>query len=180
MEKLAGSTTGGAGFADELAASGPLGIPGFDRHAGDRAVAGRLSRRQWLRRCGGLLAVVGLPVAGHALRQGGPDRCAFDGETIEPSYRVRIAAADGQKLFCCVGCASRWLERSPASPEYVFVTDEIGGDELPAAEAIFVRSTIFTRPSTRDRVHVFRRIEDAERHAREFRGRVLSAAARPL
>ena len=127
-----------------------------------------------------MLAAVGLPVAGYFLRQSGPDRCAFDGERIEASYRVRIAAEDGQKLFCCVGCASRWLKRSPASPDCIFVTDEIGGDELPAAEAIFVRSTIYTRPSTRDRIHVFRETEDAERHAREFRGRVLTAAARPL
>jgi hypothetical protein len=143
-------------------------------------VAGRLNRRRWLRRCAGMLTVIGLPVAGRVLREGGPDRCAFDGEPIEPSYRVRIAGADGSRQFCCVGCAARWLERSPASPDCVFVTDEIGGQELPAAEAIFVRSTIYTRPSTRDRVHVFRSLADAERHAREFRGRILSAAARPL
>lgn len=139
-----------------------------------------MSRRAWLRRCGAALVVVGLPVIGHVARRGGPDRCAFDGETIELSYRVRIAEASGSRLFCCVGCASRWLDRSGTRPECVYVTDEIGGEELPADEATFVRSMVYTRHSTGDRIHAFRRPEDAARHVREARGRVLSGAARPL
>jgi hypothetical protein len=136
---------------------------------------------RWIAR--GLLAlvVVGLPFAGHWARQGRAGRCALDGDRIDPVYRVRIVdRAGANREFCCILCAERWLALEAAGSSIVYVTDEIGGKELPASDAYFVRSTVVTQPATGNRVHAFARRSDAQRHADEAHGAMLAGGERPL
>jgi nitrous oxide reductase accessory protein NosL len=129
----------------------------------------------------GLLVVVGLPLGGKWSRRHQPPHCEFDGLNIEPRYRARVVdRAGGSHAFCCIRCAGRWLARQEENAAAVYVTDERHGTEIDATAAWFARSTVVTNPITGNRVHAFREQADAEAHIREFRGRVLSGAERPL
>jgi hypothetical protein len=128
-----------------------------------------------------LLLAVAVPVAGHWRRAHRGPRCAYDGGTVDPRYQVRITGPAGETLsFCCVRCADDWLLHQDGGPFRVRVTDEAGGEELDAAEAVFVRSPIVTRSSTQNRVHVFKSQQDAARHCALAGGTLLSGSERPL
>jgi hypothetical protein len=129
----------------------------------------------------GLLLVVGLPLAGRWARGRAEPRCALDGLAIEPLYRVRVVDPSGAAHeFCCVGCASRWIARQADRPAAVYVTDEATGAEIDAGSAHFVHSTVVTNPVTGNRTHVFRSRADAEEHARQYSGWMLTGAERPF
>ena len=124
--------------------------------------------------------IVGLALGGVSLRRSGPGRCALDGLAIEPLYRVRVDERDGEsRVFCCIRCAELWLAQAEP-PRAVFVTDEASGEEIPARQAWFVRSSVVTQPATMNRIHAFKNRADAERHAATARGRLLKEEDRPL
>lgn len=126
------------------------------------------------------VVVVSLAVAGVELRRSGPGRCSLDGAPIEPLYRVRLVDQDGRDhRFCCVRCAQIWMASS-AEPAAVFVTDEASGVEIPASVAWYVRSSVITQQSTRNRIHCFKDRGDAERHSGSARGRLLDGGDRPF
>jgi hypothetical protein len=129
----------------------------------------------------GLLIVVGLPLAGKWARRNEPPRCALDGLTIEPGYRVRVVDRDGKsRNFCCVRCAEQWLARRAETPAAVFVTDEAHGEEVSSDLAHFVRSRVTTNPITGNRTHAFQDHADAQRHVDAYGGQLLTGAARPF
>jgi hypothetical protein len=94
---------------------------------------------------------------------------------------VRVVDAQGQiHLFCCIYCAELWLAHQEAKPAAVFVTDEATGQEIDAASAWFVRSSVVTVAHTRNRVHAFGKHRDASRHAEAAQGKVLQDTERPF
>jgi hypothetical protein len=135
----------------------------------------------WLSTLLGLTAVAGLALAGAWVRSRPSGGCALDGAPIDPIYRVEIIDGRGEThAFCCVTCARLWLTRQPASPRNIVVTDETSGQPIDADSACFVRSFVVTRPTTGNRVHAFRSRADAEKHAEQFGGVVLSEAESPF
>ena len=135
----------------------------------------------WIIGLAGVFLVAGLPVAGNWARRHADARCALDGAKIDPIFEVRILDAKGQSHeFCCVPCAQWWLAHQEETPVAIFVRDESTGAELNAASAYFVRSLVTTKASTGDRVHVFRDLPDAEKHAHLFRGTMLGDSENPF
>jgi hypothetical protein len=135
----------------------------------------------WLTGLAGLIILSILPFAGQVLRGDREDQCAWDGLRLEPIYQVRIVEETGSTAnFCCLQCAERWLERHDGASVRVFVTDEASGAELDASRALYVRSSVVTNTVTGNRRHVFRRIEDASKHADAAHGRRLLGAERPF
>jgi hypothetical protein len=128
----------------------------------------------------GLTLVAGLPLAGKWLRRHRSSRCALDGLTIEPLYRVRVVEQGESHSFCCVRCAAGWLARRGRQPDAVLVTDETSGAELDARSVFFVHSPVVTNPITGNRVHAFASRAEAEEHARGFGGVVLTGPDRPF
>lgn len=128
-----------------------------------------------------LLIVAALPFIGHLIRGDRGDRCDWDGLKIEPIYQVRVVEQSGVSFrFCCVQCSMRWWERRGAETSQVLVTDEISGQEIEASEAYFVRSLVSTNQVTGNRLHVFRDIADAQKHAEAADGRQLLDDERPF
>lgn len=116
-----------------------------------------------------------LALAASFLKKTEGDRCALDASRIEPIYQVDITPADGGTVkFCCVECAKKWLSANKRTVRAVTVTDETTGGRLDASIAYFVESLIVTNPSTGNRIHVFAEKADAERHAKEFGGTVIT------
>jgi len=139
-----------------------------------------MTKSRWLLAGLALLVVVGLPLFGHWSRRAPPDGCALDGGAIDPVLRVRVVDEQGEsRSFCCVGCASMWLEKHADSARSVFVTDELSGQELESASAYFVRSGVINKATTGNHVHVYRNVGDAERHAATG-GTVLQGQDRPF
>lgn len=129
----------------------------------------------------GLALVVALPVTGSWVRRHREKGCVLDGMRIEPAYRVRIIdhAGKNQEL-CCIQCAEIWLKGKDVPLTSIFVTDEASGAEIPAGSAQFVRSLVVTTPVTRNRVHAFKNRDDAEAHAKNCLGTLLSEAEQPF
>jgi hypothetical protein len=128
----------------------------------------------------GLAVLAALPLAARAIAPPESVRCAADGRSLSAAAPVRIVSVSGESTrFCGVSCADRWVAGGNASSEDVFVLDETTGEELPADEAFFVRSLVLN-PATRDRLHVFARRGDAERHARAYAGAILEGRERPF
>ena len=126
-----------------------------------------------------LAIVVGLPFAAHYGRPGRQDRCYFNGNRIEPDYKVRVVdAKDMDYTFCCILCAEQWLGRDSAVGHQIYVTDESSGREIEAAKAVFVRSSVVTNHVTGNRIHAFASPLDATRHA-GGRGTIRSANSHP-
>jgi hypothetical protein len=139
------------------------------------------SAGSWIIGLAGVLLVAALPVAGNWARRHPDTRCALDGAKIDPSFEVRILDSRGQShLFCCVQCAQWWLGHESEKPAAIFVRDESTGAEVNASSAYFVRSLVTTKAATGNRVHVFRNIADAEKHAELFRGTILRDSERPF
>jgi hypothetical protein len=124
---------------------------------------------------------VGLPFLGTWARRQRLPQCALDGVPIVPTYAVEITVPERPpRGFCCIRCADYWLEKeSPASP-VINVTDEVTSQAIDAADAYFVRSTVVTNPVTQNDIHAFADRDDAERHAAQFRGRLLEDEERPF
>jgi len=138
-------------------------------------------RTYWLSALAGLAVVVTLALVAHWARGRPAQGCALDGAKIDPVYRVEIVDGQGQGHdFCCLVCARLWLDRQTTRPQAIRVTDEASGETIDAATAFFVRSSVVTRPTTGNRVHVFRNRSDAEKHADLFGGFVLPEAEGPF
>jgi len=136
---------------------------------------------RWLLVVACLLVVIGLPLAGKWARHTSEPRCAFDGAKIDPHYRVRVV--DDQERdhqFCCIHCATLWLNHQVTKPRAVFVTDEAADQEIDAASAWFVRSLVVTVPHTGNRTHAFRERADAARHAATAQGVILLDSEKPF
>jgi hypothetical protein len=127
------------------------------------------------------VSAVLLPWLGTWSRRQKLPQCALDGIAIVPIYAVEVVDAGRQKhRFCCLRCAEYWLAQEPSPPSAVSVTDEVSGQPVDASEAYFVRSSVVTNAVTGNRIHAFENRADAEAHAAQFRGRLLTAAERPL
>ena len=115
-----------------------------------------------------------------ARRQAG-DGCALDGMAIQAPYRVDVTDARGQThSFCCLRCAEIWMGQQAKPVLAIRVTDETSGEMIDAGEAHYVHSQVVTTPTTGNRIHAFRHLADAERHARRELGGVLSGSERPF
>ena len=135
----------------------------------------------WLTGLVGLVVVAALPIIGNSMRGDGGNRCAWDGLSIEPIYRVRLVEGSADSFqFCCIQCAERWLTQRRNEKLEVFVTDEASGQEMFAENSHFVRSTVSTNEVTGNRVHVFRNLENATKHAEAAHGRLLTGDERPF
>ncbi|HEV3344891.1 MAG TPA: nitrous oxide reductase accessory protein NosL [Pirellulales bacterium] len=127
------------------------------------------------------VSAVLLPWFGTWSRRQKLPQCALDGIAIVPIYAVEVVDADRQKhCFCCLRCAEYWLAQEPSPPSAVYVTDEVSGQPIDASEAFFVRSPVVTNPVTGNRIHAFEKHSDADDHAAQFRGRLLTAGERPF
>ena len=96
-------------------------------------------------------------------------RCRLDGTRITPVFQVDLMQS-GQVLasFCSLRCASEWPD-VPAGG-YWRVRDEVTGEAIDAAAAIFVESAVVTVPSRQDRTHAFGSWIDAMNHASGYDG----------
>jgi hypothetical protein len=138
-------------------------------------------RTFWVSILVGLAVVVSLAVAAQWARHDSQEGCALDGSKIDPVYRIEILDDRGEShAFCCPTCARLWLRRQSAPPRAITVTDEASGERIDAGAAYYVRSAVVTRPTTGNRIHVFRNRADAEKHAEAFAGVVLSEAEGPF
>jgi hypothetical protein len=136
---------------------------------------------KWSVALAGLVLLLALPLVGRWLRRTPEIRCALDAGKLVPSYRVRVEDAAGASCdFCCIRCAELWLERQAQPARAIWVTDESSGAELDAAKAHYVRSLVITTPTTGNRIHAFRDLADAERHAEKCRGTILADGERPF
>src|SRR5205085_4492845 len=125
--------------------------------------------------------VVALPLAGHWARRHTKQGCALDGEKVQPIYQVELVDDQERRhQFCCLRCAEIWLRRQRVAPRAILVTDEASGQAIDSAAACYVRSSVVTTPTTGNRIHVFARRADAEKHAAAFAGAVLSEVERPF
>lgn len=139
------------------------------------------SRAWWYAAAIWLALAVLLPVVGHRWRNGGVNRCAFDGARINPARAVAIdSKPHGLRQFCSLACAENWLQRSKTQPLQIWVTDESTGEQLDASEAFYVRSQVLAHAPTRDRRHVFGDLAAAQRHAEQYLGRLLERQEQPF
>ena len=139
------------------------------------------SRRALLAWIAGLALVAALPVAGRAMRGGRGDRCALDGAHVDAGHLVRVVEADGTlRSLCSIVCARSWLANEPAAARKVLVTTEDTGREVEAASAWFVESRVVAVRAAGCYIHAFATREAAERHAEEFRGRLLEGGDSPF
>lgn|SRR5487761_1159857 len=135
----------------------------------------------WLVSLAVALVAVGLPCLGTWGRRQNLPQCALDGLAIEPIYAVEIVDARRQRRrFCCIRCAEYWLAHDSTPPVLVQVTDEVAAHTVDAAEAHFVRSSVDTNAVTGNRIHAFADRGDAQAHAAQFHGRLLTGSERPL
>jgi hypothetical protein len=140
-----------------------------------------MKKGEWITGTAYVAVLAALPLVGYWARIDAQPSCAFDGSHIDPLYQVRVVDADGRdREFCCVGCAEHWLQQETRTPQAIVVTDEISGETLDAAAAVFVRSLVVTQRTTGNRIHAFRSARDAEHHARYAHGQVLDGSERPF
>jgi hypothetical protein len=138
-------------------------------------------RTFWVMTVLGVAAVAALAGASQWLRTRPADVCALDGSRIDPIYRIEIIDGQGgTHAFCCVACARLWLDRQDTPTQRVLVTDENSGELFDAGAAYYVHSRVVTRPTTGNRVHVFKNRGDAEKHAEQFGGVILSESDAPF
>jgi hypothetical protein len=140
-----------------------------------------MGRRFWFASALVTASAVVLPCIGTWSRRQQLPRCAVDGVAIVPIYAVEIVGANERNYrFCCIRCAEYWLTRNPSSAAAIHVTDEVSGKTIDAAEAFFVRSRVQTNAVTENRIHAFANLSDAEIHAGQFRGRLLTNHEHPF
>lgn len=101
-----------------------------------------------------------------------PGRCDYDGMKIEPLYAVYFTLHDGsERKFCSILCASMSFRELTKQIKEVMVVDEASGKKINASEAFFVQSEVMTILHVKNRIHVFSKREDAERHLKMFNGK---------
>lgn len=99
-------------------------------------------------------------------------RCDYDGVKIEPLYAVYFTLKDGtEKKFCSIACASLSFPELKGRIKEVIVVDERSGTKINASKALFVESEVVTVPHVKNRVHVFGKREDANKHLDKFKGK---------
>ena len=104
-----------------------------------------MPKTAWITGAAGILLLAGLPIVGCWLRRSPQPCCALDGVRLEAVFRVRVQDHEGHSHeFCSVRCAELWLQRQPAPPRAIYVTDEATGQEIDAASAYYVRSQVVT------------------------------------
>lgn len=122
-----------------------------------------------------LALVLAMTALSALLREHGRLPCDYDGTPIQPIYEVELGFADGStNRFCSLACAGLYLKRTPKRLQEVTVVDEVSGQKIDARLAFFVESEVFTIPHVKNNVHVFARQEEAQRHARQYRGRLMA------
>lgn len=122
----------------------------------------------------GAIAAIGGLMKGHMAA-----RCDYDGTWIQPIYEVDFEFEDRSiKRFCSVVCASMDLKDEEKKLKYVTVVDEASGKRIDHSLALFVESDVITIPHVKNRVHVFAEKADAERHARQFNGKLIPSPFR--
>jgi len=100
------------------------------------------------------------------------DRCAMDGNRIDPVHRVD-QALDGEvrASFCSLACAAEWPERPRGA--YWQVRDEVGGSVLDSTRAHFVLSRVVAVPARAERIHCFAHWADAQAHVERHGGQAI-------
>lgn len=102
------------------------------------------------------------------------EKCDFDGVHIKPIYRVdAILKNNDAKRFDSIYCAYMWLSENKEPISHVMVRDEVTGEKIDASIAYYVDSEIITNNVNNNRVHAFLKLEDAERHAKSYKGRIV-------
>ena len=118
----------------------------------------------------GLIAVTGTLLKKHT-----GIRCDFDGTRIQPIYEVKITFEDNTiEQFCSVVCALLHLKNETKKFKYITVVDEVSGNKIDPSLAFFVESDVLTIPHVKNNIHVFAKKEDAQRHATQFNGKLIS------
>jgi hypothetical protein len=135
----------------------------------------------WITALSGVVLAVLVPLLAHWARRHSLAGCALDGLAIDPFYRVEILDHKGREhVFCCLRCATLWLDRQSDPPRVITVTDEVSGERIDAAKAWYVRSPVVTTLATGNNIHVFRNRAEAEKNALEHLGTVLSETENPF
>ncbi len=102
------------------------------------------------------------------------EKCDFDGVHIKPIYQVDIILKnDAVKKFDSIYCAYMWLSQNKDTLSYVRVTDEVTGEKIDSSIAYYVDSEIITNNVNNNKVHAFLKLEDAEKHAKSYKGRIV-------
>lgn len=102
------------------------------------------------------------------------EKCDFDGVHIKPIYRVdAILKNNDAKRFDSIYCAYMWLSENKEPISHIMVTDEVTGEKIDSSIAYYVESEIITNNVNNNRVHAFLKLEDAERHAKSYKGRIV-------
>ncbi len=101
------------------------------------------------------------------------EKCDFDGVSIKPIYQVDIILRDdATKRFDSIYCAYMWLSQNKDAASYIRVTDEVTGEKIDSFIAYYVDSEI-TNNVNNNKVHTFLKLEDAEKHAKSYKGRIV-------
>ena len=102
------------------------------------------------------------------------EKCDFDGVHIKPVYQVDIILKDNAvKKFDSIYCAYMWLSQDKDAVSYVRVTDEVTSEKIDSSIAYYVESEIITNNVNNNKVHAFLKLEDAEKHAKSYKGRIV-------
>ena len=102
------------------------------------------------------------------------EKCDFDGVHIKPVYQVDIILKDNAvKKFDSIYCAYMWLSQNKDAVSYIRVTDEVTSEKIDSSIAYYVDSEIITNNVNNNKVHAFLKLEDAEKHAKSYKGRIV-------
>lgn len=102
------------------------------------------------------------------------EKCDFDGVHIKPVYQVDIILKnDAVKRFDSIYCAYMWLSQNKDAVSYIRVTDEVTGEKIDSSIAYYVESEIITNNVNNNKVHAFLKLEDAEKHAKSYKGKIV-------
>lgn len=102
------------------------------------------------------------------------EKCDFDGVHIKPVYQVDIILKDNAvKKFDSIYCAYMWLSQNKDAVSYIRVTDEVTSEKIDSSIAYYVDSEIITNNVNNNKVHAFLKLEDAEKHAKSYKGKIV-------
>lgn len=102
------------------------------------------------------------------------EKCDFDGVHIKPVYQIDIILKDNAvKKFDSIYCAYMWLSLNKDVVSYIRVTDEVTGEKIDSSIAYYVDSEIITNNVNNNKVHAFLKLEDAEKHAKSYKGKIV-------
>lgn len=103
------------------------------------------------------------------------EKCDFDGVHIKPVYQVDIILKDNAvKKFDSIYCAYMWLSQNKDAVSYIRVTDEVTSEKIDSSIAYYVDSEIITNNVNNNKVHAFLKLEDAEKHAKSYKGKIVA------